>query len=289
MRKYIPIGYLLLLFSVLSSCSSLPGQSEVRNLEKKNKAAGYLENGIRQYNSGRYTQAVDLFQLAYQLNASVDYEEGIILALNSIGKTKLAELKHDEAFDYFQKALAVSERIDNRDLILQTKGNLGDYYAKTGDLEKAYNLIFEEIKREKSITTVESAYLAHSLSLILRKQGKYEDALDFLNESLAYNQKHKAYRAMAADYYMMSSLYSLQKNYQEAMDLALQALEYDKMIEYSQGIAADLEALSRISGKMGNKEESEMYKVRSGIVLKAIGIVNEIENEQMEIENNLSQ
>jgi len=280
---------LSLLAVIFSSCSSLPGRTEIRSLEIKNRAAGYHDNGISQYNSGRYSQALDLFDLAYQLNTSVDYEEGIILTLNSIGKTKLAESKYEEAYEAFAKALVIAERINNRSLVLNTKGNLGDYYSKSGELETAYNLLHEELISEKSVKSEESAYLAHSISLILRKQGKYDEALAYVNQSLTYNRKNRTYRALAADYYMMASIHSLQKKYTDAMVYALEALKYDKMIEYSQGIAADLEALSLISEKINHSEEAEIYKKRSVAVLEAIGIINEIENEQIELDNNPDQ
>jgi len=88
---------------------------------------------------------------------------------------------------------------------------------------------------------------------------------------------------------MMASIHSLQKKYTDAMVYALEALKYDKMIEYSQGIAADLEALSLISEKINHSEEAEIYKKRSVAVLEAIGIINEIENEQIELDNNPDQ
>lgn len=272
-----------------SSCSSLPGNKDPRSIEIKNKAAAYHDDGISLYNRGKYQQALDLFHLAYQMNASVDYEVGIVLTLNSIGKTRLATLEYAEALNSFEQALIIAERINNRSLVLRTKGNLGDYYSKTNDLETAYRLLYDEFRLEKSVKSEESAHIAHSLSLILRKELKYEEALEYLRQSLSYNKKNKAYRALAADYYMMASIHSLQKKYSEALVYALSALNYDKMIEYSQGIASDLEALSLISDKMGNNSDADYYKRRSLAVLNAMGIVNEIEKVQIELDNNSTQ
>jgi len=277
---------LIVLFFLASSCSSLPGKEETGTLEVKNKAAGYQKDGISQFNSGRYEQALDMFKLAYQLNASIDNEEGMVLTLNSLGKTKLAELEEDESFEYFTRALIIAERLNDEFLLMQTKGNIADFYIKLDKIDKAYSLLNEEYNKIKSVNNEESAYIAHNLSLVLRKQKKYDEALLYLNQSLTYNLKNNALMALAGDYYMKASIHSLQKKYTEAFEYAKKALYYDKMIEYSRGIAADLDALSIISFKMGNKEDAESYKTRSTAVLEAIANINSIEVENIELDAN---
>ena len=208
MKKYRYLILISILTLINSSCSSLPGKTDTRSLDIRNRAAGYQKDGIGQFNSGRYSQALDLFTLAYQLNASIDYEEGIIITLNSIGKTKLAESENDEALESFTKALKISERLENQQLIMSTIGNLGDYYIKIQELDQAYNLLSEKLGQIDKIDSEASAYLAHSLSLVLRKMKKYDEAITFLDQSLSYNLKNKAYRALASDYYMLSSINS---------------------------------------------------------------------------------
>lgn len=194
-----PYVFILLIILGVTSCSSVPGRKETRTLDRRNKVSVYQEDGITQFNSGRFSQALDYFELAYELNASIDYEE--------------------------------------------------------------------------------SAFLAHTMSLILRKRSQYGKALNYLSSSLSYNQKNNAYRALAEDYYIMSSINSFQEKYTEAFGYAEKALDCDKMIEYSPGIAADLEALSLIAKKMGKEDDSEMYLERSNAVLEAIGNINKIKTE----------
>lgn len=290
MKNTIKLLLLLIAFVwAVCSCSSLPGKKETRTLVIKNKAADYHKSGISQFNAGRYTQALDLFELAHQLNASVDNEQGMVLTFNSIGKTRLAQLERDQAFECFSRALVIAESLNDDLLIMQTKGNMADFYIKQNQIDKAYSLLIEEFNKIKSVKNEESAYIAYNLSLVLRKQKKYDEALIHLNKSLVYNQKNDAFRALAGDFYMKSSISSLQFKYAEALDFAHKALFYDKMIEYSSGIVADLDALSIISLKMGNKEDSEHYKTRSEAVLEAINKINKIEIENIELDANLDQ
>lgn len=270
----------------LSSCSSLPGKKEIRTLDVRNKAAVYLKEGIFQFNAGRYAQALDLFDLALQLNRSLDNEQGIVLTLNSIGKTMLALNRNEEAIEIYTKALDIAKRLNDELLIMRTKGNIAAYYIKGNEIEKAYEILEAELNKIDSVKNEESAFLAHTMSLVLRKKNEYESALTYLNRSLAYNIKNDAFKALASDYYMMASIHSLQKRYEEAFAFALDALNYDKMIEYSRGIADDLEALSLISGKLGNESDSDMYRQRSAAVLEAIANINKIENEITEIKEN---
>lgn len=274
----------ILIFSSLS-CSSLPGKKDVRTLDTKNKAAEYLKSGIAQFNGGRYSRALDLFELAYQFNASVDHEEGVVAAMNSIGRTYLFEGKGEEALEIFESALKTSIRLNDRPLIMATKANLSDYYVKEEDFQTAETLLVEELNTYGKIDTSESALLAHNLSLVLRKGERYEEALIWLNQSLAFNSKNDFFRALAADYYMLSSIYSLMGQYETAYQNALSALEFDKMIEYPQGIASDLEALSIITGKMGRDDESLSYSERQKAVLEALKAINQISDEQSESES----
>ncbi|MDA3810590.1 MAG: tetratricopeptide repeat protein [Spirochaetaceae bacterium] len=282
---------LLLIISITTffSCSSLPGKKEERTLDIRNNATEYLKKGITYYNSGRYKQALDFFDLALQLNTSIDNEEGNIRTLNSIGKTKLAEIKHDDAFKYFEQAMVIAERIEDYKLILLTKGNLVDYHIKIENLESALVLLNSEINALNDIKDEESAYLAHNYSLILRKQKKYEESLEYLYKSLKFNEKNKAYRGLAADYYMLASIRSLQMKYEEAKKYALEALKFDKLIEFPQGIASDLQALAIISEKSGNMIDAEVYNKRSQAVLDAIGNINQLENEQTDLDHSLTQ
>ncbi|MBI9098966.1 MAG: tetratricopeptide repeat protein [Spirochaetaceae bacterium] len=284
---------ILILFLILSfisnSCSSLPGKKDLRSLEIKNKAVKFQKDGISQFNAGRYKQALDFFNIAFLLSASIDNEEGLVLTLNSIGRTKLAESENEEAYESFSKALIIAERLGDSLLIMKTIGNLADYYIMTGDLDRAFSLLTDSLEEADGIKSTESAYLAHTLSLVFRKRGEYDESLEYLNKSLTYNLKNNAFRALASDYYMMASIYSLQLNYNEALHFAQEALKYDKMIEYSQGIAADLEALAIISGKMGNTEISEIYLNRSIAVLNAINNVNELEVQKLDPNNDLVQ
>lgn len=273
-----------LLLITVASCSSLPGKKDVRTVETKNKAAEFLKDGIGQFNAGRYSRALELFELAFQLNASVDHEEGIVASMNSIGRTYLIEGNTEKAFEIFDQALTIAVRLNDRALIMATKANLSDYYVKEEILKEADTLLREELDTYGKIDSPESALLAHNLSLVLRKEKKYDEALIWLNQSMAYNLKNDFFRALAADYYMLASIYSLMEQYNPAYQNALLALEYDKMIEYPQGIASDLEALSIISGKMGDEENERIYAERNKAVLDALRTINRIKNEQPESE-----
>lgn len=270
------------IFLILSmfSCSSLPGKKDPRTLETRNKAAGYLKDGVTQFNGGRYSRALELFELAYQLNASVDNEAGIVQSLNSMGKTFLYQGDLPSAIGFFQKAMEMALRIGDRQLIQKTKANISDYHIKKGDLDSAYALLEEELSFYGKVDSAESSQLARNLSLVLRKEKKYDDALAWVNKSLQFDGKSGEFKDLAADYYMLASISSLQNNYDAAMNYALKALEYDKMIEYSQGIAADLEALAIISEKTGDLESSAIYNERRRTVIEALKAINQIEEKE---------
>jgi len=272
----------LILF-LLASCSSLPGKKETRVLETRNKAAEYLNNGTVQFNSGRYDRALELFQISYQLNASIDYEEGIVAAFNSIGKTYILKSRYDDAKIILDKAMEIALRLNNQALIQASVGNLADYFLKTENFKEAEGLLRENLPSPASVTTDESALLAHKLSLLLRKKGAYDEALIYLASSLKYHEKKSLYKALASDYYLMASIYSLMKDYERAEFYGKEALRYDKMIEFSQGIASDLEALSTIMERAGKEEEASIYAERYERAMSAISALNKIDDDSRDL------
>ncbi|MBN2656640.1 MAG: tetratricopeptide repeat protein [Spirochaetales bacterium] len=266
----------------MSGCSTLPGKKETKNVEIRNKAAEYLKNGNAQFNMGRYGRALELFEMAEQLNASLDYEEGLVAVYNSIGQTLLMAGRFDDALDILNSAMAISVRLDINLLIMKTSGNLADYYIKVGNLAEAERILRDVLPSPQSVDSAESALAAHKFSLLMRKQGNLNEALTYLESSIKYNEKNKLYKALGTDYYLMASIYSLKKEYDQAVFFGEEALRYDKMVEFAQGIAADLEALSIIYKKAGREPEAEIFARRYEKAKTAIIILNKIEEDQVE-------
>ncbi|MBB6478625.1 tetratricopeptide repeat protein [Spirochaeta isovalerica] len=282
MNKSGKLTFVLFVLILLAGCSSLPGKKETKNVELKNKAADYLKNGTSQYNAGRYSRALDFFEKAEQLNASLDYEEGLVAVYNSIGQTKMMEGLFEEAIDYLNDALEIALRLENEALILSTTGNLADYYMKVEDLDEAERILRDSLPSPDDADSDEKAMLAQKFSLLLRKKGLYNESLAFLESSVSYHEKNKQYKALASDYYMMASVYSLKREYDRAVFFGEEALRYDKLVEFSQGIAADLQALSIILEKAGREAESRIYAQRYEKARKAINAINNTEDEQID-------
>jgi len=270
---------LIMTLFLFAGCSSLPGKKEFRALDTRNKAAEYLKNGTVQFNNGRYDRALELFQVSYRLNASIDHEEGIVAVSNSIGKTYILEKRFNEAKSLLDKAMKIALRLNNRALIQASAGNLADYFLKTDKLEEAEGLLRENLSSPDSVNTDESALLSHKLALLLRKRGEFDEALLFLQSSLKYNEKNSLYKALASDYYLMASIHSLMKDYEQAEFFGKEALRYDKMIEFSQGIASDLDALSTIMQRAGKEEEASVYAERYERAMSAISALNKIDDD----------
>ncbi len=269
---------LLLIVSALSfSCSSAPEEAETV-VETKNKAAEYADFGNKYYEESQYDQALKFFNLALDYNISIDNEEGMIQSYNSIGKVLLAAGEEDRAEENFITAFTIAEKTGNNALLLESNNNLGEIYLFKGDFnkaleyfEKALVLIGED--KEKDPKT---AILYHNTGTVHKRLGNYQRAVEYLEKALEINTGNNKYVGMAANYYMIASIFSKKEQYTEAVNYALLALENDKLVENSSGIAKDMLALGIISRKAGNIADAYEYYKKSFMVYETLNLITEV-------------
>lgn len=271
--------YLVLVITgiLVIGCSTLP-RSNAGVVDKKNKAADYTDSGNRSFHEGKLDDALDYFNLALDLNITVDNLPGMAKNYNDIGRVNLAAGRFDAAESMFVSAYSLAEEINDNLLILQTLGNRAELLLVMDDHEKAVDLLQNALAlyKDEKKPPVEIATIYHTFGAAYKAMGRHDDAL--LNYGLAreINEKQKRTLDLAANFYMIASVYSKKEEYQTALDFAFKALELDKQMENSTGIAQDFIAVGLISTKSGDLETAYKYFKKAFFVYRALGFRNDI-------------
>jgi len=260
----------LLVAALLAGCSSAPRQP-TQVVEKKNRAAEYTGIGNRAYIEGDYSGALTFFQQALAVNLSVDNGPGVIKSLCSIGKVHIALGQQPQAEEVFVRARRLAATAGDTVLEVQSAVGLGELLIAAGRSDEARDLLAAELRYEKPLAgTRDLAILYHTLATAEKKLARLDEAKAHVDLALAINRKLKALEDVAANHFLLASIYAKREDYASALASAQAALDTDKGIENSLGIAQDLLALGIITTKLGRNEQAFDYLERSYGIYSAL-------------------
>lgn len=129
----------------------------------------YEELGLSYYYFKRFSEAEVQFHYARR-EASNDYER--IGLYNTLGLIKREMGSGDSSRIYFEKALFLAKKVSHKPWVAVISGNLGNYYWKVGNLQKARQLC--ERDYQFSLETGQNGSAFSALCLLLEMDLKQE-------------------------------------------------------------------------------------------------------------------
>lgn len=272
MRRYTLLFLAAVILTAFTGCSSLPGRGTQEPVSKtRAKAAEYAQSGNDYLNKGNFEMAVNFFEMARDLNLSVDNQVGVAESYNSLGKVYLAAREYDRAENNFASAHRIALALNNDNLMGRTLGLQGELALTQGAPQVGLSL-FEEGLALLEKGSPDRAILLHNQASALKRMERYEEAVEALSEAVSINEKTSQYSELGANHYLLAALYSKQEIYPLALEHAAKALENDKIVENRLGIAQDLFAFGRIHQKTGEWQLSHDYFLRAFLVYETMGI-----------------
>lgn len=148
-----------------------------------------LEDIDEAQTEGRYQESLEKAKNTLKIveNSSDDEIQNkpeLIASLNSsIGNAYLELGKLNQAMDYHQRDLDIARDHNLEDAKSRALDNLGRVHARRGEYEKAIEVWQEKIPSSKS--PLESTWLYHEIGRCYLELGKYSDARDYGEKSLA--------------------------------------------------------------------------------------------------------
>jgi len=275
------IGITIVCILILhTSCSSAPKDVEPETPAAV-EASKFADFGNSFFNQARYTQAIEMYQLALDRYIRIDDQRGTVSAYNSLAKTYLAMGGTPEAEAMLQsalKALRSGGFIEQDDAGLrsaasETYNNYGELEYARGNYSDALDWFDEGLKMvSRDIDPDAYAVLLHNRGTVLYRRNQVEDARREFESSLAINREQENFYEIASNHYMLAVLDIRTGDIDKALVHAESALSYDRMTENSPGIGHDLFLLARIEDLRGNKDAAAGYLDRAESIFRTIGL-----------------
>lgn len=182
-----------LMAELIEKALEIAGKQE----DKEELGILYRLKGLLKIMEGKYEEGEEILKNAILIFNTLPQPEKYLLniaaAYNYIGESKRHNQKFQEAIDYYKKAIAMcQEKKVLRGLaIFQT--NIGLAFYAMGEDEKAKIYFNRALKIYKKLDSLwgRSIVFGH-LSLILIKEGKYQEALQYLLKAEGDAQKLKS-------------------------------------------------------------------------------------------------
>lgn len=208
--------------------------------------------------------AIILADSAYHFSEYINYEIGMVDALNLSGLLYFRVGNYPMALKSYNKGLTISERIEYKsgtaDILLRT----GFIYHDNEDVITALKYyerslkIFEEIEDAAGISSIYNEF-----GSIYRLKGEYDKSLEYYLRSLEVSKILNNESGNAAIYDNIGSLYLEQQNFPEALNYYMKGLVLCEQKEDKLGIAAGLSGIGNVYSEQGNFEPALDYLQRS--------------------------
>jgi diguanylate cyclase (GGDEF)-like protein len=209
---------------------------------------------ILESNADQMDNIID--KLAYHYGRSLNYEKAFKYNREAgLRAKKIFATK--EALEFFEKALEISNRLKNKELIPQLYRDLGDTYLMTGYHEKA--LGYYKIARrlyKKSGDIKEVAEIERKMGEGFEKLGNWKEALQLYQESLRTFKRVREREGVLKTLINLGSIFWRLGEYKKAKEYLKKALKDAKKLGKPSVIADCYNNLGNVAWSCGKFRES---------------------------------
>lgn len=135
------------------------------------------------YYQGLFEGAIKSFVLAYSFQGQDKDTVGMVYDLRDIGNSFLQANMADSAFIYYYKACELAQQFHDRELYIQTKGQIADLYLSNGDYTRAKECIMP-LSAHLDSANISAVY--YILSNIYYNTNQQDSAIYYFNKLLLY-------------------------------------------------------------------------------------------------------
>ncbi len=166
----------------------------------------------------------------------------------------------DKAAEYFNKSLAIAEKINDSSLMSYSFNNLGEayYFAKNYPEALHYYKLSKKIKEQLGDERgIGSAY--GNISNVYFDIKQYDSAALYNDSAFAIRKKQNDKKGMATSYSNLGNIYLQQKNYEAAFDNYNKAIALGNAIDFKEPVIESYSGLSKYYEIKGNTKEALEY------------------------------
>jgi len=184
-------------------------------------------------------------QLMYDFASEKGFKKEMTSALSIQGGSYLVRGEYDDALDYYQRSLLISEGICDNKGMSKTLNNIGVIYSNQGNFPKALEYHQRSLTIKESLSDKSGmAGSMNNMGLIYMNQGNYPRALKNFQRSLRIKEEFSDSRGIAQILNNIGLIYMRRGDYPEALECFQRSLKICEDI-------SDLKASAGISSNIG--------------------------------------
>ncbi len=217
-----------------------------------------------------------LYQRAFELNESV-LEKNIndktnTDSLNNIGIILQTLGNYDQALEYLEKSLSITQRIGYLAGEGAALNNISQIYDSKGDYDTALNYLEQSLAIRQEIGDRQGEGITlNNIGQVYDAKRDYETALAYLEQSLVIQQQIGDRQGEGATLNNISQIYQARGDYDTALNYLEQSLSIRLQIGDRKGEGATLNNLATTAHSKGNYDTALGYLQQSLIIRQQIG------------------
>lgn len=216
--------------------------------------------GTRLRGQGRYDEALASYRLSQRVSAQIAYPIGVATAEVGFGSVYAYQLDYAKALDYFSRALALSDNLDDRNLRLSILNNLGGMYQNLGETALALDFYRRSLALAEASGNQDVAISTlRNLGTLFYRQGNYAAAMSHLQKSITLSQASHNEGAVAITLDALGAVYLSQGNDEQALACYERLLAMVEKSGQKFALIAALAQLTRVHTARGEYGKAVAY------------------------------
>jgi CHAT domain-containing protein len=238
---------------------------------EKAEADRLFNQGIQQYQTSKFTAALQSWQQALTLYRQTQDRRGEGNALGNLGLAYDALGNYGKAIEFHQQYLAIARELKNRQGEGNALNNLGVAYDALGNYGKAIEFHQQHlaIARELKNRQGEGASLGN-LGNVYQSLGDYRKAIEFHQQSLAIDWEIKDRKGEGQSLGNLGIAYYALGDYRKAIEFHQQSLAITRAIKDRKGEGASLGNLGAAYQALGNYHKAIEFHQQHLAIARAI-------------------
>lgn len=214
---------------------------------------------------GDLDEALQKDLTALKLMEKSDDKRGICDALTRVSTDLTRQNRLEEALDYAQQAIAMAEKNNLTGELYFVNNNAGDVAIASNNHQQALNYFNKalEIARKQKMGIIYEMDVMNSRGNALKKLGRYPEAIKDYKICLDSGKAYNYPMAVTASIANLGEVNLLMGNYKEALKYQLETTQMQERNSDLSNLTENYNHLSTIYGKMGNFEEALNYKQKA--------------------------
>lgn len=227
--------------------------------------------GVSYHSRSIYHQAMDYYQLSYDIRKLIDDKVGIGESLNRISIIHDVRGEYEKALDYCLQSIKILEGEKDKKALARSYNNQGIIHYILRDIKKAEELSLKALEYSKNVD--EDLILANShehLGIIYIYKQDYEKAINHIKRSLELRLPENDKSGLAGSYENLAIINRRLGKYDNALMYYNKSIELKKDINSVRGVASSLTGIGLTYSAMGE------YKKSLGYLTQALEIRNQL-------------